>query len=137
MITAVDSSVLLDVILDDPAHRVRSLARLKDARRLGALVVCPVVWAEVRASMRAPDTIAEVFDAAGIGFDPFDQACADRAGDHWRDYRRAGGRRTALVPDFLVAAHAQVRGARLLSRDRGFLRRYFADLEVIDPGVGS
>lgn len=137
MITAVDSSVLLDVILDDPKQGPASLAALKDARRGGALVICPVVWAEVRAALRNPETIEGVLGAAGIAFDPFDQECADRAGDHWRDYRRAGGKRTALVPDFLVGAHAELRAARLLSRDRGFLRRHFADLEVIDPTVRS
>jgi predicted nucleic acid-binding protein len=133
VITAVDSSVLLDIILDDPKYREASTEALKAARRQGALVVCPVGWAEVRAALRVPDAIADVLGAAGIAFDPFDQECADRAGDHWNEYRRRGGRRTVLIPDFLVAAHAQVRAARLLSRDRGFLRRHFADLEVIEP----
>jgi predicted nucleic acid-binding protein len=44
-----------------------------------------------------------------------------------------GGSRTALVPDFLVAAHAAVRADRLLTRDRGFARRYFRRLRIVDP----
>jgi predicted nucleic acid-binding protein len=59
-----------------------------------------------------------------------DLACADLAGATWREYRRRGGSRTRVVADFLVGAHAQVRGGRLLTRDRGFFRRYFKDLRV-------
>lgn len=133
MITAIDSSVLLDVLLDDPKHREASLSALGAAHALGALVVCPVVWSEVRAALREPDRIAEHLGAAGIRFDPFDEACADLAGDLWRAYRPAGGKRDRLVPDFLVGAHARVRADRLLARDRGFFRRLFEGLTVVDP----
>ena len=135
MITAVDSSVLLDVILDSPQHCTASLAALRSARSQGALIVCPVVWAEVRAALTDPLTIDDALTAAGLAFDPFDQRCAELAGDLWREYRRRGGKRTVLIPDFLVGAHALVRAGRILSRDRGFLRRYFEDLVVIDPAA--
>jgi predicted nucleic acid-binding protein len=135
VITAVDTSVLLDVILDDPSHRAPSVAALRRARGDGALIVCPVVWAEVRAALTRPDAIGEVFANAGIAFDPFDQKIANLAGDLWRVYRRQGGKRTSLVPDFLVGAHAIVRAGRILSRDRGFLRNYFEGLTVVDPGA--
>ena len=128
MITAVDSSVL-----DDPAFREGSLRALKQCRAAGALIVCPVVWAEVRAALRQPERIGALLSGSGIGFDPFDQSCSDLAGDLWRDYRRRGGRREHLVSDFLVGAHAQRRRARLLARDRGFFRRYFRHLDVFEP----
>jgi predicted nucleic acid-binding protein len=133
VITAVDSSVLLDVLLDDPRFRDSSLSALRKARRAGSLVVCPVVRAEVRASLRDPDGIGSLLESAGILFDPFDAACADLAGDLWRRYRQKGGRREHLVPDFLIGAHAAVRATRLLARDRGFFRRYFEGLDVVEP----
>lgn len=133
MITAVDSSVLLDVLLEDPKYRDLSLAALGSAHAAGVLIVCPIVWSEVRAALREPAGIAEHLGAAGIHFDPFDQACADLAGDQWRAYRRAGGRREHLVPDFLIGAHARIRAGRLLARDRGFFGRRFSGLTVIDP----
>ena len=133
MITAVDSSVLLDVLLEDPRHRDSSLSALGAAHAVGVLVVCPAVWSEVRAALREPDRIGEHLGAAGIRFDPFDEACADLAGDLWRAYRREGGKREHLIPDFLVGSHAKVRADRLLARDRGFFRRRFDGLTVIDP----
>ncbi len=133
MVTAVDSSPLLDVLTDDPAHRASSLRELRAARQLGALIVCPIVWAEIRAFFDDGNRMLAAFKDAGIEFDPFDEACAEVAGSLWRDYRRRGGSRTRLIADFLIGAHAQVRGGRLVTRDRGFFRRYFDRLEVIDP----
>jgi hypothetical protein len=136
MITAVDSSVLLDVILEDPRHRDASLAALRAAHAAGPLLACPVVWSEVRAALREPGSIAGVLGAAGIRFDPFDEACAELAGDLWRAYRRGGGRRQYLIPDFLIGAHAKVRAGRLLARDRGFFRDRFKGLTVVAPKSG-
>ncbi len=133
MITAVDTSVLLDVILDDATYRDMSLAALQSSRSAGALVVCPVVWAEVRTTLQEPEAIGRVLHAAGIIFDPFDEACANAAGDLWRSYKKRGGKRTHLIPDFLIGAHATLRAGRLLARDRGFFRGYFEGLTVIEP----
>ncbi|MBN1961932.1 MAG: PIN domain-containing protein [Deltaproteobacteria bacterium] len=133
MITAIDSSVLFDVILNDPKYCSPSLASLQRANSEGSLIVCPVVWAELRAALKAPETIAYVLNNANIAFDPFDQKCTDLAGDLWCKYRRNGGKRSQLIPDFLVGAHAQIRADRILTRDRGFLRRYFNPLVVIEP----
>jgi predicted nucleic acid-binding protein len=133
MITAIDSSVLLDVLLDDPTYCAHSAEVLRAAHADGALIVCPVVWAETRAAVRRPEALDEAFRRIGIAFDPFDQPCAELAGDIWRDYRRRGGSRTYLVPDILVGAHAQVRAGRLVTRDRGFLKVCFKNLVVVDP----
>ncbi len=50
MITAVDTSVLLDVLTADPQFAAASEAALTAAFALGTLVV----WAEVRAHFEAP-----------------------------------------------------------------------------------
>jgi hypothetical protein len=133
MITAVDSSVLLDVLTDDPRQRRASFAALRAARERGALVACPAVWAEVASFFAAPGEMASALSAAGIEFDPFDREASELAGRLWRGYRESGGQRTRLIADFLIGAHALTSSGRLLTRDRGFYRRYFHDLEVITP----
>jgi predicted nucleic acid-binding protein len=54
------------------------------------------------------------------------------AGALWGANRR-GSERARVVADFLVGAHAMQHADRLLTRDRGFYRQAFADLEIVDP----
>ncbi len=132
MVTAVDSSMLLDVLTDDPNHGTSSLSALHAASETGPLIVCPVVWAEMRGFFEDAERMQHTFIDAQIQFDPFDQECAEIAGLHWFEYRRRGGARTRLIADFLIGAHARVRGGRLLTRDRGFFRRYFSELQILN-----
>jgi predicted nucleic acid-binding protein len=135
VLTAVDSSVLLDVLKNDPAHGPASAALLRKARAEGALIVCAVVWAEVRGFFTDQELMDQAFANVGIRCDQIDRDCANEAGLAWSFYRRSGGSRTRVIADFLIGAHSKVRGARLLTRDRGFYRTYFSDLAVIDPSA--
>ena len=47
MITAVDTSVLLDVFQADKQHGPSSKQRLRSAYDRGALIICDVVYAEL------------------------------------------------------------------------------------------
>ena len=133
MITAVDSSVLLDVLTNHPVRGRAAVRALAAARGLGRVVICPIVWAEVGAHFPDIRDMRHALTATGIRFDPFDELCADLAARQWREYRRRGGRRTRIIADFLVGAHAQARAQALLTRDRGFYRRCFQPLRVIEP----
>jgi len=104
VITAVDTSVLLDVLTNDPLNGMPSLSALRAAAAIGQLVVCPIVWAELAGSFDDPHVMLRSFAEAHIAFDPFDRMCADLAGAHWRAYRRQGGSRTRLIADFLLGA---------------------------------
>jgi predicted nucleic acid-binding protein len=53
----------------------------------------------------------------------------------WRTYRKQGGRRTRILADFLIGAHAQTQAQGLLSRDRGFYRKLFPSLDLMDPSA--
>jgi predicted nucleic acid-binding protein len=135
VVTAVDSSALIDVLANDPTYGASSLRALRGAAALGPLIVCPIVWAEVRGCFDDASRMERAFADAQIHFDPFDRACADVAGALWRDYRCNGGSQERVIADFFIGAHAQCRGGRLITRDRGFFRRYFSNVQLLD-GTG-
>jgi predicted nucleic acid-binding protein len=133
VITAVDSSVLIDVLTGHVEFGRSSGRALRAALVDGAVVACDVVWAEAAGWFRSIDEFGRVMSELAIGLDPLTAQAAELAGQTWGRYRDAGGPRARLVPDFLIAAHAQVQTDRLLARDRGFTRRWFDGLTVVDP----
>ena len=136
MITAVDTNVLLDILTGEADHVAASTRALLEARRDGALVATDVVWAEVAAWFADPEDQQAAMAELGVAYDAPTERTAALGGRIWRSYRSEGGSRLRLVPDFLIGAHALTQADRLLTRDRGFFGRYFADLTVIDPSAG-
>ena len=135
MITAVDTSVLIDVFRNDPKFGARSAKALRQCMKEGRIVLCDVVWAEPTAVFASRRALEEALKILSVELLPMEQRAASLAGEMWRRYRSRRGNRTRVIPDFLIAAHAQQQCDRLLTRDRGFCRDYFKKLRVIDPSA--
>jgi predicted nucleic acid-binding protein len=133
VITAIDTSVLLDIFVADSTFGARSRDAVHESLDQGSLVACDIVWAEVAAAFPEPSTGRSALEHLSVGFSAVGIDAALAASTAWRVYRRGGGTRQHLIPDFLVGAHARLQADRLLTRDRGFYRTYFEDLSIVDP----
>jgi predicted nucleic acid-binding protein len=135
--SAIDSSVLLDVLLPDPDFGPASAAVLREAIDSGVVVACDIVWSEVRAAFSTDEQFDKALGKLGVEFEPVNRQAAALAGSLRRQYRvgKRGSARAHLIPDFLVGAHALLQAEALLSRDRGFYRRYFSKIKLIDPSL--
>jgi len=131
--TLVDSNVLLDVLTEDVRWFAWSSEAL--ARRAGesALVINPIIYAEVSIGFARIEELDEALKAAGFERRPLPWEAAFLAGKCFQRYRRRGGARTSTLPDFYIGAHAAVSGLALLTRDAARYRTYFPRLEVISP----
>jgi predicted nucleic acid-binding protein len=135
LITAVDTSILLDVIGGDPQFGPGSAAGLRRCQREGQLIACDVVWAECAAALPDTDTTLDRLARLRLGFRALEVEAALTAGQMWRLYRSRCGTRERIIADFLIGAHALMQADRLLTRDRGFYRGYFDGLEILDPSA--
>jgi predicted nucleic acid-binding protein len=59
------------------------------------------------------------------------------AGRRFLEYRGRVKKRKMPFRDFLIGAHAAVRGMVLMTRDAGQYRAYFPKLRLIAPGKGA
>ena len=133
MITFVDTSVLLAIDLGE-VDAMAWVEALAGCRGDGILCIGEVVAAEFFAVVQDEVEFQETLTDLGIEFRPSSLAASMVAGNTFRRYREQGGPREHLIPDFLVAAQAAVDGQRLAAKDRGYLRRYFPQVELV--GIG-
>jgi predicted nucleic acid-binding protein len=133
MISAVDTNILLDILLPNEKFYDRSGKALEAAAAAGSLVICDLVYAELCVHFESQEICDEFLGDLGIRTEALGRTASFLASRVWRRYRQQGGPRERILADFLIGAHAQVQASRLLSRDRGFYRKMFPALELIEP----
>lgn len=134
MITAVDSCILFDLFSPDVDLRRRARLALEDADSAGRLVICEVVYAELRPLFRSTVELDDTLTQLHVCFTPSSAHSAAAAGEAWGNYRRRGGPRGRLIADFLVGAHALIHADRLLTRDKRFYSGCFRHLRLVGTG---
>lgn len=132
MITAIDTSVLIAIAKGEPSAE-QWVDLLEETRAGGDLIIGEVVAAELFALLLDHEKFSATLSALGVDFVPTSLDAAQLAGRIFRQYRREGGPREHLVPDFLIGAHARRQADRIAAIDRGFLRRYFPGLRILHP----
>lgn len=129
----VDTNVLIDIATDDPVWAPWSLAQLEAASLSGPLLINDVVYAELSVRYPRIEALDHFVSEAQLDLVAMPRAALFLAGKVFADYRRAGGTRTGVLPDFFIGAHAAVAGLPLLTRDAGRYRTYFPTLALIAP----
>jgi predicted nucleic acid-binding protein len=125
-----DSNVVIDVI---EAADTTLIERLAELRRAQGFHVNEIIFAEVASGFSSVDQVERLFAELEAMILPLSLAECFRAGQAFRAYRRNGGPRTTILPDFLIGAQAAVRGWPILTRDPKRFTSYFPEVEVIDP----
>jgi predicted nucleic acid-binding protein len=134
--TLVDTNVLLDILTDDPAWLDWSAEHLDRQAAQGAIIVNEAVYAELSVGFASEEGVADALDELAVAFHRTPIPALFLAGKAFLRYRRAGGIRTGVLPDFFIGAHAQATGLPILTRDPRRYRAYFPDVEVIAPDAG-
>jgi predicted nucleic acid-binding protein len=135
--TAIDTSILSAIWSNEPGAR-EILQHLGDAKNLGALLIAPVVYAELLAYPMATEAFVNRFlSDTGISVDfQMDESVWIEAGRCFARY--AGHRRKSgsaepkrFLADFLIGAHSLLQADRLMSLDPTRYKQYFPELKLL------
>ena len=130
----VDSNVLLDLMTEDPRWLSWSAAALERAADTSRLVINAIVYAEVSVRYSRIEDLEAALPKALFEREAIPYEAGFLASKAFRSYRRRGGPRRSVLPDFFIGAHAAVAGYRLLTRDVARYRTSFPGLPLIAPG---
>lgn len=133
MTVIVDTNVLIDISVRDPVWLKWSRSRLEEALRRGSVVINQIIFSEFAIRYATFDEVEALLPDTQLRREslPFEAAFA--AARAYSLYRRAGGSREKVLPDFFIGAHAVVRGYSILTRDVSGYRTYFPSVDLIAP----
>jgi predicted nucleic acid-binding protein len=140
---SLDSSIVISHLAGD-VHKDEVLAAIERLETLEAelflsLVCYAEVWtgvellSEDRQRQQAANAFHRIIQASKIKLVSDNVAVARDAARAQAEYRRRGGRREVLIPDFLIGANAAHYSGRLLTTNPRDFLKYFPSLEVLTP----
>ena len=128
----VDTSVLIDVLTDDPQWAEWSTANLESNSASG-LVINPVVYAELCFGSPSVEFVDDVVRRFGLTYQEIPRQGLFRAAKAFGKYKCQKGSKTSVLPDFFIGGHAEAAGIPLLTRDTKRLSTCFPGVQLICP----
>jgi predicted nucleic acid-binding protein len=138
MTTSIDTNVIAALWADDHALNADAVKLLQDLAARGSLVVSGAVYSELMAGpLRDEASLDSFFRETGIEVDwAMDEQVWREAGRAYRRYVRrrktsGGGNPRRMLPDFLIGAHAVVRGNNLATFNGDDFATAFPGLHLV------
>jgi predicted nucleic acid-binding protein len=129
----VDTNVLLDVVNNHPVWGSWSAGEMFRQSLVDKLIINPIIYAELSITFRTIDEVDQSIADLDLNIEDLPREVAFVAGKAYLKYRRSGGTRTNVLPDFFIGAHAAFRQASLLTRDARRYQTYFPTVRLITP----
>jgi predicted nucleic acid-binding protein len=140
---SLDSSILISHLAGD-VHKEAVLAAIEHLDTMGAELTLPLlcyaeIWTgiellnDVEPRQQATETLRNLLQASRILLVADNVLIAREAARAQAAYRRRGGRREVLIPDFVIGANAAHYAGRLLTTNPRDFFRAFPTLEVLTP----
>ena len=156
MISAIDTNILLDILILDKRYAESSKNLVEKFKEMGKLQICEIVYSELASQFPLSEELELFLQDTGINLQHSNRKSLSIAGERWKKY--AAGRsqslqcavcgrklsiecpqcsniisyRQHIISDFIIGANALAHADLLLSRDRGYYKTYFKDLVVKD-----
>lgn len=131
--TLIDTNILLDVLEQRQQWLAWVLRQFERLAEDGDLIINQIIYGEASVPYASQSEFDDIFPSEIVKREDFPWAASFIAGKVHQQYRAGGGQKLSTLPDFLIGAHASVKGYRVLTRDAARFRTYFPNVEVIAP----
>lgn len=129
----VDTNVVVDIWQRHPEWYPWSVAQLRAQSQVHELIINPIIYAELSMNYGSIETLDARIAALKLMLLELPRAALFLAGHAFRKYRRAGGGKSGVLPDFFIGAHAALLGCAIVTRDSARYRTYFPTVELLTP----
>ncbi len=127
----VDTNILISVMDGTATDEENKKFAALQARN--KMFVNEIIFAELSGRFQSASDLESILRDMELNIKRLPLQACFRAGQAFQKYRKAGGSRTSILPDFLIGAHAAENGWPVVTRDRKGLASYFPEVELIDP----
>lgn len=129
----VDTCVLVDVVENDPYWVGWSTTQLQTQASIHVLAINPIIYAELSLCFSSREKLDAGLADLRLEMQSFTRTALFLAGRAHLQYRKRGGTKAMVLPDFFIGAQAATQGWPLLTRDAARFRTYFPTIELIAP----
>ena len=160
MTVAIDTNILLDILLPDLRFKDASFKLLTKYAQTDYLIISDIVYAELASQFANKSLLSKFLSDTNICLINTSADALWIAAKAWEKYTKEREQylqctqcgnsklvkcckcgavitsRQHIIPDFLIGGHAIIEAERLLTRDRGFYRKYFLELAIESPKTG-
>jgi len=132
-VVLVDTNVIIDYLDEESDWFDWSGTMLSDVADRAVVAINSIIYAEIAVAYSRIEDVESAIPEQFFTRLQLPWAAAFLAGQVFKQYRRRGGKRTGVLPDFFIGAHAVVAGLTLLTRDARRYRQYFPKIRLIAP----
>jgi len=129
----VDTNVLIDVLEDDPQWAEWSVAQLRAQSKIHEFAINAIVYAELSLAFERLEELDDAVMRLGLNLLEIPRPALFLAGRAFLTYRKVGGTRSNVLPDFFIGAHAAVARLAIVTRDARRYANYFPAVKLVLP----
>jgi predicted nucleic acid-binding protein len=131
----VDTNVLIDVVQNDATWADWSIGQLRAQSKLRTLAINPVIYAEFSLAFSGIELVEQAVAELGLAVLPLSKPALFLAARAFLHYKRTGGSKSNVLPDFFIGAQAATENLPILTRDVRRYSTYFPTVKLISPAA--
>jgi len=129
----VDTCIVTDLAQPNSEWFEWSASTLSELDSQSRFVINPIIYSECSIVFDTIEELEDVFSVLDFEVLQLSREALFLAGRAFVQYRRKGGNKSNVLPDFFIGAQAAVEGYGLITRDKARFGTYFPKVRLICP----